>query len=285
MRWASLIRGAKRLLKQDNYVIINSVQYHFPKSTPSTIETRSFTTEAWLIDILNMINNYQEIRQFIDAGVNVGQTLLKIKSINSNTRYIGFDPNPKCLEFVAELIKVNNLQEIQIVNKGLSNKETNTYLEFTNNDRYDSSASTVKGFRSNIYRRVESSVNSLDSLIEPLDLNVIDIIKVDIEGGELEAIEGMQETLKDFKPIIILEVLPDYEGQNPTRTQRQAELSKIFADLDYNLFQIHNKADLSLKAVKTVPSHSNVSLSDYIAFPGNKNPKDYNLIVESPTAT
>ncbi|HEX7390899.1 MAG TPA: FkbM family methyltransferase [Acidiphilium sp.] len=46
----------------------------------------------------------------------------------------------------------------------------------------------------------------LDSLIEQLGLNQVDFIKADIEGYEMEMIRGAYETIKKFRPVILLEM-------------------------------------------------------------------------------
>ena len=48
--------------------------------------------EKWMQKILSFILPQIKDDCFIDVGVNVGQTLLKVKSINFNINYIGFEP-------------------------------------------------------------------------------------------------------------------------------------------------------------------------------------------------
>lgn len=46
----------------------------------------------------------------------------------------------------------------------------------------------------------------LDKVVEELGAKHIDWIKVDVEGAEYEALLGLKETLKRFKPKVIAEV-------------------------------------------------------------------------------
>src|SRR5690348_5369770 len=41
---------------------------------------------------------------FVDVGVNVGHTLVKVKAADPGREYIGFEPNPQCLTYVQHLI-------------------------------------------------------------------------------------------------------------------------------------------------------------------------------------
>jgi hypothetical protein len=48
---------------------------------------------------------------------------------------------------------------------------------------------------------------TLDRYVDELHLQKIDIIKIDIEGNELNALQGMQQVLLKFKPTIFIEIL------------------------------------------------------------------------------
>jgi hypothetical protein len=47
---------------------------------------------------------------------------------------------------------------------------------------------------------------TIDSLVANGTLKQVDVIKMDIDGGEKDALEGMKETLKRFKPFLSVEL-------------------------------------------------------------------------------
>lgn len=69
-----------------------------------------------------------------------------------------------------------------------------------------------KNIRSNNLRNVKifkifvDSKNRLDKLIEKLKIKRIDLIKIDIEGYEYDALLGLKSTLKKYKPKIAVEI-------------------------------------------------------------------------------
>jgi hypothetical protein len=64
----------------------------------------------------------------------------------------------------------------------------------------------------------------IDDLVKKLNMNSIDIVKIDVEGAELYVLQGFEESIKKFKPRIIIEV-----------TKRNKEdIIKFFTKVGYN---------------------------------------------------
>ena len=64
------------------------------------------------------------------------------------------------------------------------------------------------------------------------------LIKIDVEGFELDVIKGLQETLRRESPIVICEILPNYLDKNSERYKRQIELEEILVKLDYSVYRV-----------------------------------------------
>jgi FkbM family methyltransferase len=59
---------------------------------------------------------------FIDVGVNLGQTLVKVKDIDPERSYLGFEPNPSCVAFTERMIPALGLRNCRTVPAGLSSE-------------------------------------------------------------------------------------------------------------------------------------------------------------------
>jgi FkbM family methyltransferase len=119
--------------------------------------------------------------------------LLKLKSVNSQVQYVGFEPNPKCIFYVDELIKVNNFENTKLVPVGLMNENSLLELNFFSEAETDSSASLISNFRPNqktYYSKYVPALN-YDSLRLPIDK--VAILKIDVEGAEVFVIEALLE--------------------------------------------------------------------------------------------
>ena len=105
------------------------------------------TTESWMVLLLKKLSTITDKGVFIDVGVNIGQTLLKLKAVNKNMVYIGFEPNPSAVFYTNELIKANGFKNTSLIPIGLSNKTEVLTLNIYNNSDVDSSASILAEFR------------------------------------------------------------------------------------------------------------------------------------------
>lgn len=48
---------------------------------------------------------------------------------------------------------------------------------------------------------------SIDDIVTMLNLKSVDVVKIDVEDAEVEALFGARETLKAFQPKVILEIV------------------------------------------------------------------------------
>ncbi len=259
-------------------VKIGSSKFGIPRILPNHFYKASYQTEDWLSELLKKIHVRQPLHCVIDVGVNIGQTLLKLKSINPAMKYIGFEPNPHCCSISLEIVSNNNLGNVCIIPSGLSDRCQILKLELNHDDSVDSSATLIEGFRSSEGKSFQHvSVVVLDEIWQSLSIEKLDLIKIDIEGAELEAMKGMRGVIDQHKPIIIIEVLPSYELSNTFRIKRQSDLAQIISDLGYSIYQIKKDNDSNVHLVKIpdFPVHKNVKESDYILLPKHINGSEF----------
>src|SRR6266581_4231525 len=152
---------------------------------------------------------------FVDVGVNLGQTLIKVKLVDRVRAYIGFEPNPHCCHYAARLIELNQFASCSLVPVGLSDRDAIVSL-LAKNDAVDPSASVVDGFRPpERYRRAQPvAVFRGDPLLQ--SLSELSVLKIDVEGGELEVVGGLQETIARLRPYVFCEILPVFDPESET---------------------------------------------------------------------
>ncbi len=108
-----------------------------------------------------------------------------------------------------------------------------------------------------------------DSIFSNENVKEINFIKIDVEGAELEVIQGFKATLQQFHPVIIMEILPVYSLENENgkmRKQRQDMLLSLMNELDYKMFLIHEKT-AQLEMINDIPVHGDMSRTNYLFIP------------------
>jgi FkbM family methyltransferase len=230
------------------------------------------TTEEWMKELIMKILKIKE-GTFIDVGANIGQTLMKLRSFSS-ARYIGFEPNPDCLVYLEKLIQINGMEECTVCPVGLSDK--NELLTLYGNSAGASGGSIIKNIRENVNKYLTHthiiSVMTGDNVVAALAPDEeIAIIKIDVEGAELEVVQGMRETIINSRPFIICEILPVYTLDKPNglfRKERQDRLISLLKSINYNIYRI--KKGNNFEHIFEIEVHGKMELSDYVFVPAEK---------------
>jgi len=92
----------------------------------------------------------------------------------------------------------------------------------------------------------EAKVGTLDGLVTELKLEKIDCIKLDVDGNELKVLRGAVDTLRKYKPFILMEMAPDYYASGGDGTF--AELVELLSGVGYKLYTIPGNRSLPLEA-------------------------------------
>ena len=207
---------------------------------------------------------------FVDVGVNLGQTLLKVKTLQPERRYIGFEPNPLCVSFVRQLVSLNKFADTVIAPFGLSDAPRVMSLFARGDDPTDSAATVVEGLyvAQSTWDHTPVAVVPGDEALTSLGVGRVGLIKIDVEGAELEVIRGLEATLAAHRPSVICEVLPSYAAGQPRWAMRQPRtdaLVGIMRTLGYRLFQLLPSGDI--RPLDGIEPHSDRSLTNYAFVP------------------
>lgn len=193
-------------------------------------------------DTIKIFEKYLTLgNNFIDIGANLGYMSINAsKIVGPKGKIISFEPDNTIYNLLENNIFLNNVENIKLNKIGLSNYNG----EASFNIATESGLSRLENKNNNLeglilQTKTTIKVNTLDSYI--LDNNLtnlkIHMIKIDVEGHELNILQGAINLLKDSKPIIILEINPGALIQN------DLSLTNIFDflnSLEYDSFFINS---------------------------------------------
>ena len=194
---------------------------------------KTYSSEPWMTEVIRRLFELKS-GAFIDVGVNLGQTLLKVAAVDPSRAYVGFEPNPTCVDYAWKLISANELP-YQVIPAGISSETTILNLEMFRAEDTDPSASIVPSFRANSVDHRPVMVINSDALPTGTIPDDVAVVKVDVEGGELFVIEGLMPVLKQTRPFLVVEILP---ASTPQRLERQQAIERHLAALDYAILRI-----------------------------------------------
>ncbi len=131
-----------------------------------------------------------------DVGANVGEYTVRFReAVADSGQVIAFEPAPSCFEQLAE--RTQSLGDnVKLMNLGLSDKDGE--MVFQTGDTPDSTIGRFlddAGSVSSAGGRLALPITTADSLIRDNRVDSPDVIKIDVEGFELEVIKGMRELL------------------------------------------------------------------------------------------
>ncbi len=226
--------------------------------------------EPWMLQNLIEVEKHAD-GCFVDVGVNLGQTLLAVKSIRPDWEYVGFEPNPYCIFYVMNVVKANDLDACTVYPFGIG--ESTGAMDLRLNSLTGGEGSIVAGFRSESQykRRIKVPILGPEFLPDELMERKVGVLKVDVEGGELDVFRAMVAVLEKNKPLIISELLPvgdPASEQGTFRKERQDALLPIFRDLGYRIIRLH--IDGSRELLDDIEVHSEIRLSNYLFVPAEK---------------
>ena len=139
----------------------------------------------------------------IDVGTNIGETLLNFAKINRDGINIGFEPVPYLYEKAKNNIALNKFKNIELINKGLSSSEE--LLTFQEVSENNSGGTFLKRESNREASRIVQAIR-LDDFVGLNRFENISLIKIDVEGFEMEVLKGATDTLRRFKPILFVEI-------------------------------------------------------------------------------
>jgi FkbM family methyltransferase len=142
---------------------------------------------------------------FYDIGANVGFfTLLGARLVGPSGRVVAVEPVPWCARAVGRNIELNGFGHAQIRAQAVGGADGSARLLVVGEASWSHLEST--GRHADVREEIDVAVVALDSLVAAGTIPPPDVLKIDTEGAELQAIEGARETIARHRPAIVCEL-------------------------------------------------------------------------------
>lgn len=181
--------------------------------------------------ILNLVKT-NNIKNILDIGANLGEFSLMCKSIIPDSTIYMIEGNPNCEEFLK-----NTSIEYFIALLSDKEQEVSFYINSSNPVCTGSSYyKEITGAYSNpIERKIKTKL--LDDLFLDIDIK-FDLIKIDVQGAELDVIRGGNKTISNAS-FILCECPYIEDSSIPRYNQNSCILGEIVEELGKMGFNNH----------------------------------------------
>jgi FkbM family methyltransferase len=179
-----------------------------------------------------------------DIGANIGyHTLIMARSANNGGLVYSFEPIPEVCEVLTHNAKINNLHNVVVVNKVVS-RESGISALIRSID-IDQATLSAKIKKNNPLREtITCSATTIDDFVAA-GSRPPSLLKIDVEGAEVDVLAGATDTIKSYHPLIVCET----HGVTPA-----CGVYKILAALNYELFCV-NQNMVSIDAMTQMPTN------------------------------
>jgi len=143
---------------------------------------------------------------FVDIGANIGYyTLIAARRVGPAGRVYAFEPDPDNFELLRINVELNGYTNVVLVNKAVAEKARTTRLYLSESNKGDHRLYDSGDGR----RFINVPVVSLDGFFKNLDKK-IHFIKMDIQGAEAAALEGMKGVIRKNRGLkLVTEFQPE----------------------------------------------------------------------------
>jgi FkbM family methyltransferase len=190
---------------------------------------------------------------FLDVGANMGDySLMAGKIVGKTGKVISIEPAPETIKWLKKSIKLNGYDHIIIQNCALGEKNGTAKLYLSHVSGWHSLLPSLPGRNQG---QIDVEVKTLDNLLKEMNEPDIDMIKIDVEGSELDVLKGGYQTLTKNQDIIVLIDIHPTLGVDPIAVGNH--LKKLGFDL-YQMISPYN-----------VPLNIDLNTTEVLAYRNN----------------
>jgi FkbM family methyltransferase len=175
----------------------------------------------------------------IDIGAHKGAFTWWIRdAVGPSGRVVAFEPQPALASKLKRLAGQRNLDNVTVENLGLSSETAEMILHVPAGGPSPGASFEKPAQGGEQSDRVRVGVTTLDTYIDQHDLHNVRLLKIDVEGHELEVFRGGAALLARDRPVILFEC--------ELRHRKSGSLDDVFSfllDLGYEGFLV-TAADL-----------------------------------------
>lgn len=140
-----------------------------------------------------------------DVGANVGFfSLIGARLVGAEGRVYAFEPAPGNAAAVRENAALNGLSQIEVIESAVGAERGRERLLLVEDLSWSHLES--QGWHPRTDTTLEVDVVTIDDLVAEGRIRPPDVVKIDVEGSEIDVLAGMRATLAEHRPVLVCEL-------------------------------------------------------------------------------
>jgi FkbM family methyltransferase len=152
-----------------------------------------------------------------DVGANIGLTTAMFATFAPDGKVYSFEPSPKAFPCLEETVRINGYTNVVMHQVGLG--AASGELSFFDDPNSASASHLAVDDTGRRGTSLKIDVETVDEVVTRAGLDRLDLIKIDVEGFDVDVVEGARTTIEWLKPACIIEfnsfTLQAYRNQSP----------------------------------------------------------------------
>lgn len=184
---------------------------------------------------------------FFDVGSNMGYcSLLMSKAVGEDGKVFAIEPSERDFLRLVDNVNINRLNNINVYRLAISDQIGKVNISIAPEER--SALNTLgtefsnKGLEKISIEEVDST--TLDAFVEKEEISHIDVIKMDIEGSELKALNGARNIIEKYRPALIIGINKNSLKANNSSVE---DIEKVLRELRYKVYYLIETPFFALK--------------------------------------
>ena len=199
-------------------------------------------------NIAKELDNQNDQGWFFDVGANVGLYTWDVRKACPNRNILAFEPDPENIKLLEKTLAKANLQNLEICQSALSNKAGEASFF---QDTLTSATGCVGGndkpwielYLNGSSNEIRVKTKTLESVV--IESRTPSLIKIDVEGHEVEVLQGGRNVLCEAKPLLIIESFPP----------KQSTVLSLLNELGYRSMDADHHTSINSKTTNLIAWH------------------------------
>jgi FkbM family methyltransferase len=197
--------------------------------------------------------------QYVDVGANIGLTALLARSrIGATGKGVAFEPNPAAFTRLRDHFTLNGITNFELIPRAVSDSESVLYLFVPRDEMLLGTFVPEKDEGT----RVRVQTEPADRYVAAFDPDKSTLIKIDVEGFEVQVLRGMQSLLARPNVMVVTEIA---DAKLRRAGHSREEVHRVLASFGFVAHTIDVRASRWRKDLELTPLSGPLDSHEYDA--------------------